>query len=384
MSRSVSHGRLRSELVALVHEGGDVDGFACRAMHALGRAVAFDAVCVLTMDPATGLPTREVVPSGLPAAARARVAEIEYRDGDVNTFDTLVRSGRRAASLSQATGGALDRSRRHREVRAPLGFGDEARVMLVDDAGVWGAITLLRAHDREPFSPADVARLGALSGLLAEGVRRALVLTERREADGDPASAGLLLLAADHSVRVADAPGERWLAELAASTHEPSLPPVISAVAARARKIADGAEAAGLARARVRAGSGAWLIVRASVLGTGEDAETAVTFEPARPHELAPLVADAYKLTDRERVLTQLIARGLSTDAIAARLGISSWTVQDHLKSIFDKLDVRTRGELVARLFFEHFAPQLTESAPTAHNGTLEPIAVGVPARGVR
>jgi DNA-binding CsgD family transcriptional regulator len=101
--------------------------------------------------------------------------------------------------------------------------------------------------------------------------------------------------------------------------------------------------------------------VRASVLGEDGDAQTAVTFEPARPHELAPLVADAYELTDRERVLTQLVAHGLSTDAIAARLEISSWTVQDHLKSIFEKLDVRTRGELVARLFFDHFAPRLRD-----------------------
>jgi hypothetical protein len=38
--------------------------------------------------------------------------------------------------------------------------------------------------------------------------------------------------------------------------------------------------------------------------------------------------------------------------------------VQDHLKSIFGKVEVGTRGELVARMFFEHHAPRLTEAAP--------------------
>ena len=81
--------------------------------------------------------------------------------------------------------------------------------------------------------------------------------------------------------------------------------------------------------------------------------------EPARPHELAPLVADAYRLTEREREVTRLVARGLSTEAIAARLYLSRWTVQDHLKAIFQKVGVSTRGELVARVYFQQRTPRL-------------------------
>jgi DNA-binding CsgD family transcriptional regulator len=89
----------------------------------------------------------------------------------------------------------------------------------------------------------------------------------------------------------------------------------------------------------------------------------------ARPHELAPLIADAYGLTERERAVTQLVAQGLGTQTIARRLHISPWTVQDHLKSIFEKAGVSTRGELVARMFFDHYAPRLIDGAAVASNG---------------
>ena len=88
--------------------------------------------------------------------------------------------------------------------------------------------------------------------------------------------------------------------------------------------------------------------------------------EPASTPELAPLAAAAYGLTERERAVTQLVAQGLDTSEIASRLHLSTWTVQDHLKAIFEKTGVRTRGELVARLFFDHHAPRLTAPRPEA------------------
>ncbi len=109
--------------------------------------------------------------------------------------------------------------------------------------------------------------------------------------------------------------------------------------------------------------------MRGSVLGGDDEVRTAVTIERARAHDLAPLIAEAHDLTARERAVAQLVAQGLATDAIAARLHISPWTVQDHLKSIFEKVGVGTRGELVARLFFEHYAPRLAEGAPVGANG---------------
>jgi DNA-binding NarL/FixJ family response regulator len=66
--------------------------------------------------------------------------------------------------------------------------------------------------------------------------------------------------------------------------------------------------------------------------------------------------------------VTELVAQGLPTSAIAAQLHMSPWTVQDHLKTVFDKAATSTRGELVARLYFDQDAPRLTTGPPDGHH----------------
>jgi DNA-binding CsgD family transcriptional regulator len=55
-------------------------------------------------------------------------------------------------------------------------------------------------------------------------------------------------------------------------------------------------------------------------------------------------------LTSREQDICHEVIAGHSTPDIAGRLFISAHTVQDHLKSVFAKVGVRSRSELVARL----------------------------------
>jgi DNA-binding CsgD family transcriptional regulator len=401
---TVTPAHVRADIGCLVHRGLGVTELSRGAARVLRRAVPFDGVCLVTIDPATVLPTGEVIDQGLPAAATERLTEIEVGEDDYIKFSALGRAGSRgsgpgrpgsggpgsggpgsggpgaggpAASLGEATGGDLHLSRRHRELKHPHGFGDELRVALVDDSGTWGGLTLLREAGRRPFAAADTRLVASVARQLAEGIQRALSASALAAGDpadggGDEPGAGLLLLADDNSIDVADPAAERWLDELRADRPEAHLPPVVTAVAARARTAATGHGDHGtpdLARARIRTPSGRWLVARGSLLGDGATARTAVILEPARPPELAPLIAAAYQLTDRERVVTELVARGHPTEAIAERLHLSPYTVQDHLKAIFDKVGAGSRGELVARLFFDHYAPRLTDGTPPGPTG---------------
>lgn len=70
------------------------------------------------------------------------------------------------------------------------------------------------------------------------------------------------------------------------------------------------------------------------------------------------MLALAYGLSERERQVTGLCIQGRSTKEIARALAVSPYTVQDHLKAIFGKTGVRTRGELVGQVFLEHYVPR--------------------------
>jgi ATP/maltotriose-dependent transcriptional regulator MalT len=75
-----------------------------------------------------------------------------------------------------------------------------------------------------------------------------------------------------------------------------------------------------------------------------------------RAHDLvavlkrADVPSDGAQLTPREREIAMLVARGYSNKAIAARLNVSTRTVEGHVAAIFGRLSIRARWQLTPDL----------------------------------
>ncbi len=66
--------------------------------------------------------------------------------------------------------------------------------------------------------------------------------------------------------------------------------------------------------------------------------------------------------------MVALVLQGRSTREMAWSLGLSPYTIQDHLKSIFGKFGVGSRSELVGRVFHRDYLPRL-DRTPVAADG---------------
>jgi DNA-binding NarL/FixJ family response regulator len=149
-----------------------------------------------------------------------------------------------------------------------------------------------------------------------------------------------------------------WLAEfhsglLTGGSPELPLPFHAHGFAARVRAASEDGEPS--VRLRLRTRAGVWVLMHGAPL-TGTD-QLALIIEPAKATDVAPLIVEAYGLTQRELDVTRAIARGLRTAEIAAELHLSPHTVRDHVKAVFEKVGVSSRGELVHNVFAEHYTP---------------------------
>jgi DNA-binding CsgD family transcriptional regulator len=251
-------------------------------------------------------------------------------------------------TLVEETGGVPERSARYRGQYAPDGFADELRVVFKDPFGRWGSMNLF---GDAPFEAADRATAAALAPAVARALRAAVARGAQADDGGPP---GVLVLDADDRVRARDARADELLR---VDVPGGGLPGIVHVLAARARLEGDSVSARTLA-------GGVWTALDASPVVDGDGAVAIVVRRaPAASALDARLRAEG--LTEREREIALAIVRGDDTAAIASAHRISPYTVQDHLKSIFEKTGERGRRDFVTRFALDAAVGAATRAAPS-------------------
>jgi DNA-binding CsgD family transcriptional regulator len=364
MNGGRSAERIKQEIIRLCHAGLDSRTFRVETVRCLRKLIPIDVSFFATADPATLLFTSAVVDDIL-AQATPQFIENEFLKDDSVKFARLARGDSPVDSLGLATKGELARSPRYQEILAPMDLGDELRAALVVGSKCWGFMCLHRERSSPNFMSTEATLLAKLSPHLAEGLRTTLLIGDAQATSLPPDGPGLVLLEDDLSLAAITPAAEGWLAEVAKSDWDSlsELPRTVYAVATRLLALERGASRAPpdlMPRTRLRTASGRWLVLHASRLrAQGTEGRIAVIFEEARPSEIAPLIVDAYGLTKREGEITRLVLRGLSTAEVSEELHITSNTLRDHFKSIFDKVGVRSRRELVGQVFAQQYQPRM-------------------------
>ncbi|WAC56355.1 helix-turn-helix transcriptional regulator [Gordonia sp. SL306] len=366
--------RVRRDIDVLAHAGLGVSDFIGEAIESLTRAVPHAAACAATVDP-NSLILTSVRKYGSLVGRNTHDDEfglMEYGQAEDSSFRELALAHVDAVGVDELTGGDNRRSPRMAEFMTPhFDFRDEARLILRDGAQVWGAIAFFREAGESPFDTGEIDYLDTLSQTMARGVRTGLLTTIVAEPQVTSTGPCVLIVDSTNQMIQMSAGAEERLDDLLTGKNSGAASSVITSLVGAARRYGRG-ETDVPPRLRVRAASGMWLVVHASPLSNAEGrvGEVVVTIEEARPPEIVPMVVAAFGLTARERDVTQMVLQGVATKDIATTLHVSAYTVQDHLKSIFDKAGVRSRRELIARVYFDQYAPRMND--PLLPSGSFD------------
>lgn len=335
------HRRVADEIERAADAGLDGDALYGHLFATLAEALDLRGACHHLNDPDTAVPI-QAGELGDPPGSFEESLHFEFERDDVVRFADLRAAGT-VGVISHATGGRPLESPRFREMIAPAGAADELRVDFSDAFGSWGCLVVF---GERRFSEAEAALVARVAPAVTRGLRRARTRAAAPVADdGGP---GVLILDAADTLVSADRRGRHWLDAHAIDGH---LPGLLAILAAQARA----EDPRQPACARTCDPDGRWTMLDASRLDDG----VAIIVQPAPEEHLLSIVLRANGLSAREREVATLAVRGRTTREIADRLHLSPWTVGDHLKAVFEKTGVHSRGELAA-LVVRGAAPRQT------------------------
>jgi DNA-binding CsgD family transcriptional regulator len=336
-----AQARERIERICAVDQ--DERTLRLRLLDEIRREVPFDAYAWVLTDPETTVGSAPL--ADVPALAELpELIRLRYCTS-LNRWTTL--GDDPVALLAKVTGGRLDRSLIWRDMLRRYDVADVASVVFRDRFGCWAFLELWRTGGRT-FGPDDAALLRAVVVPVTTALRRSAARTFAAASTASLPGPLVLLLTpglavARQTPRTAD-PLRHLVPRDDAG---PTVPAGAYNVAAQLLAVeagVDGHEP----RARVHLADGLWLSLRAARLGA-DDGDIAVTIEPCAPADRLALFGRCCGLSVREQELLGHLAAGRDTRELAALLFLSAHTVQDHLKSVFDKTGTRSRRALLAR-----------------------------------
>ena len=372
--------RLHREIALLTRRGLPRDAYFAEVAPRLRRVIDNDATCWHTLDPHTRLLTsdapRELIERGVYTPETAHEAgellvRSEYLVPDSNTFASLAARRVPVGILDQITRGHPERSARYRDLLQPSGIPHELRAAFMIRGRVWGAVHIARRQASGPFAQRDADALAHVAGAIAQGIRTSLRFDAARRADGiEPP--GLIVLGQRGGVELITPPARELLDELrsdALAYDDGSLPAGVLALVSFVRSTHQRGKTGG--NVVTLPGRSGWITLHASDAGTN-DGRTAIVIERASGPRSATLRLEVRGVTAREREVATLLARGLTNAEIAAALVLSPHTVQDHIKSLFEKVGVASRQELVARVFLDEYLPDVIQQTPLTSRGRFD------------
>lgn len=345
VSTSDAGGRVRR----ICATAPDARELRLRLLDELRGTVAFDAYAFVLTDPASCVGTSPL--ADVPMLHQLpRLIRLRYLT-EVNRWTTLGESA--VALLRAATDDAPSRSLLWRDLLDGHDIGDVASVVFRDRFGCWGFLELWRAGREARFLGRDAAMLSAIVEPVTQALRRTQASTfVLRSAPPRQVGPVVLLLSPELDV-IGQTPDthERLTQLVPPAPDRPPVPASAYNVAAQLLAVEAGVDTHP-PYARVHLSDGLWLALRAARIGDEEpatDRNIAVTIAEAAAPERADVFARACGLSPRENELLGHLLEGCDSREIAARMFLSTHTVQDHLKKIFTKTGSGNRRALVSR-----------------------------------
>jgi DNA-binding CsgD family transcriptional regulator len=330
-----------------------------KSFHQVAR---FGWCAVMTTDADTHLPSGGVV-EGFSPNDCVPFWDNELLDPDFNKFSDLAQRNDPIATLYQTVDGHLFRSPRFANVYVHLGAGDEMRMAFVAGTSCLAVGVFVRRESDGPFTLDEISNVRQLMPVVTGALRRAL---SRGIEEATTGFRVVILLDAANGIVGITPGGWEVLDDLRTEPIDGEIPGLIAAAAAKAR----GARTTMHVTTRLRNKKGRWLRMDASPI-EGQPGMVALTIAPARADDLSKVLLDAYGLTARETDVALCICRGLATKDIANELAISAHTVRDHIKTVFAKAGVGTRGELMALLLTNHMFERFHANTVHMRNGSV-------------